>query len=83
MSAATRLQQYVALPEVDAGAADMASRDRRFGGGNPIAFDDGVFLNDHGVGPVGNDAAGKDARRFARSDDTIEGPPGRDLTNYL
>ena len=77
------LEQDVALPKINAGAADVASGDRRFGDGNAVALDDGVFLNDHGVGPVRNDAAGKDAHRFARVDDAIEGPAGRDLTNDL
>ena len=58
-------QQHVAFTKIDAGAADMAARDRGFSDGNTVALDDRVFLNDDGIGTLGNDAAGKNAHGLA------------------
>ena len=58
--AVSRRKQHIALAEVDAGGADVPSRNGGVRDGDVIAIDAGVFLDDDGVGSVGDHAAGKD-----------------------
>ncbi len=63
--AAPAREQHVALAEIDAGGADMPPGHGGFGDGDVVAVDAGVFLDDDGVGAVGDHAAGEDPHRFA------------------
>ena len=81
--AASRGQQHVALAEIDAGGADVPAGHRGFRDGDVIAVDDGVFLDDDGVGAVGDHAAGKDPHRLAGADRPLERAAGRDLADHL
>ncbi len=47
--------------------------------GHPITRSLGIFLNDDGVGPIGERSAGEDAHRFARPDPAVEGAAGLNL----
>ena len=76
-------QQHIAFAKVDAGRADMPSRARGFGDGDAAVLDDGVFLDDDGVGAIGDHAAGKDPHRLAGADFSVERPAGRDLADHL
>ena len=61
----------------------MPPRPRGFGDGDAAVLDDGVFLDDDGVGAVGDHAAGKDPHRLAGADCSVERPAGRDLADHL
>ena len=76
-------QQHVAFAKVDAGGADMPSGDRGFGDGDGAAIDDGIFLDDDGVGAIGDHAAGEDPDRFAGADRSFERTARRDLADHL
>ena len=76
-------QQKVTLAEIDAGGADVPPGYRLLGDGDVIAVDGRVFLDDDGVGAVGDHAAGKNPHRFAGADGTPERPAGRDFADHL
>ena len=63
--------------------ADMPSLDRGFRDRDVAAIGPGVFLDDDGVGAVGNHAAGKNPHRFACANRSFERPAGRDLADHL
>ena len=81
--AASAGEQYVALAEIDTGGADMPSLHGRLGDGDVIAVDCRVFLDDDGVGAVGNDAAGENPHRFAAAYLPLERAAGGDLADHL
>ena len=76
-------QQDVALAKVDAGGADVTSRDRCLRDGDAAALDDGIFLDDDGVGGIRDHAAGENPHRFARANRLFERAAGRDLADHL
>ena len=81
--AAAALEQHVALAEIDAGGPDMPPGNGGFRDGDMIAVDAGVFLDDDGIGALGDDAPGENARRLARANRTAERPSRRDLADHL
>ena len=76
-------QQHVAFAEIDAGGTDVPARCRGLRDGDGVAVAHRVFLDHHGVGAVGDHAAGEDARRFAGANRAIERPARRDLADHL
>ena len=81
--AAPAREQHVALAEIDAGGADMPPGNGGFRDGDMIAVDAGVFLDDDGIGAVGDHAAGKDPHRFAAAYLALERAAGGDLADHL
>ncbi len=81
--AAALFEQHVALFEIDAGAPDMPAAFRRLGDGDAIAVAGGVFLDDDGVGPAGQDAAGENAGTFAGADFLWKWVPGGCFAHYF
>ena len=81
--AASAGKQHIALMKIDAGRADVPSRRGCFRDGDVIAIHRRIFLNDDGVGAVGDHAAGEDARRFTCAHRAAERPPRRDLADHL
>ena len=81
--AASAGEQHIALAEIDAGGADMPPSRGRFGDGDVIAIDCRVFLDDDGVGAIGNHAAGENPHRFALAYLPLERAAGGDLADYL
>ena len=55
----------------------------RLGDADVIAVDCRVFLDDDGVGAVGNDAAGENPHRFAAAYLPLERAAGGDLADHL
>ena len=65
--------------EVDPGEPHVPVPDAGLEHGHPVARSLGIFLDDDGVGPVGQRSAGEDAHRLARPDPAVESAAGLNL----
>ncbi len=71
------------MAKIDAGGPDMPARHGCFRDGDAAALNHGIFLDDDGVGALGDHAAGKNPDRFALADGPFERAAGGDLADHF